>query len=189
MIPQYKTPVLKIPNATETLKDPAQYMIYLGVKQYNLCMQFCVAYCMQDIAFTNNIDDFLKYWEVTDIKWWNTIFKDKRSRTTGIYDIKKALSAYNVVPQDWKDIPVNIVSFNQKLKTHRAIIGVKVDYTGYLVYSGIPHWIVLESLDIADENHAIIKIYNSFTNFIEPYSWKELMISTGSYKQGVWIPR
>jgi hypothetical protein len=68
-------------------------------------------------------------------------------------------------------------------------VGVNIDSTGYLVGSGIRHWEVLESIEIIDDNHAIIKLYNPYTNNEESYSWREFMTSTGAYKQGVWVPR
>jgi hypothetical protein len=185
----YNTPVLKIPNATETLKDAAQYMFYRGTKQYNLCMQFCVAYCMQDETGSDNIDDYLAYWEATDVKWWNTIFKSKLSRTTGVHDINKALNAYSVIPVEWKTVPVDMYSFENMLKTHQAIVGVSINYAGYLANAGIRHWVVLDHIKVADQNHAIIRIYNPFTNRNEPYSFKELKTSMGTYTQGVWVER
>jgi hypothetical protein len=186
----YNQPILKIPNATETTKDAAQYMLYRGVKQYNLCGQFCVAYCMGDEANTDNIDDFLKYWEAVAQPWWKTVFNSSNlARTTGIFDLSKMLSAYNAYYMPWSKIPVNMNYYSDILNSHQAIIGVKIDHTGYLVGSGIPHWVVLDGISIMDNNHAIVDIFNPFTNQIEPYSWRELMTSTGGYKQGLWIER
>ena len=188
-MPYYNTPVLRVPNATESTKDAAQYMIYRGLKQYNLCMEFCVAFMMRDNAYTDNIDDFLNYWEAVDIKWWNSIFRSNLARTTGIYDIKKALAAYGVQPTEWREVPIDFASFEAKLTTHQAIVGVNIDYKGYLVGKGIPHWEVLDGITIFDDNHAMVSLYNPYNNLMEPYSWKELMTSTGSYKQGLWVER
>jgi len=74
------------------------------------------------------------------------------------------------------------------LKEYQAIVGVQIDYTGYLVGKGIPHWVVLDRVQVMN-NRAIVDIYNPYTNSIEPYSWRELMTSTGAYKQGLWIER
>lgn len=188
----YNYPILQIPSATDNEKDAAQYMLYRGRVQYNLCGEFCVAFCAQDRAHTNNIDEFLKYWESTQLSWFNTLFRGGLARTTGLYDLEKMLAAY--------DYPLPIRKFSgglglkpmfvaQMLAFYQAIVGVHIDYTGYLVGKGIPHWVVLHSITIADENHAVVNLYNPFTNFIEPYSWKELMTSTGSYKQGLWVER
>lgn len=187
----YPNNVLKIPNATPETRDAAQYMIYRGRKQYNLCGEFCVAYCMQDEARTDNIDEFLAYWEAKELKWFNSLFKDKLARTTGIYDLNKMLGAYDAT----NTFPLaNVIIkhpyiVREQLASYQAIIGVHIDYTGYLVGKGIPHWVVLESVLVIDDLHAICDIYNPFTNAIEPYSWKELMTSTGAYKYGLWVER
>jgi hypothetical protein len=189
MYNHYNKPILKIPHETESPTDAAQYMVYRGLKQYNLCMEFCVAYCMRDDEHTDNIDDYLAYWEVKDPIWWKTIFKNNLARTTGMYDIKKALEAYEAETMEWKPTPSNMIPFRVMLDTHHAIMGVHIDYTGYLVGQGIPHWVVLEQLDVRDPKHAIVDVYNPFTNLIESYSWRELMNSSGSYKQCLWVKR
>jgi hypothetical protein len=75
------------------------------------------------------------------------------------------------------------------LQEHRIVIGVQIDYSGYLVGKGIPHWVVLDAITVIDSTHAICDIYNPYTNATEPYSWKELMTSTGAYKQGILVTR
>lgn len=187
--------VLKIPNATPDNKDAAQYMIYKGRKQYNLCGEFCVAFCMQDEAHTDNIDDFLNYWEAKEVKWFDTLFnKDKLSRTTSIYDLNKMLSAYGVGVEYPPALPLRAFPLlpdfaSLELSRSHAIIGVQIDNYGYLVGKGIPHWVVLDGISVIDNNHAIVTIYNPFSNAMEPYTWRELMTSTGAYKQGLWIER
>lgn len=183
--------VLKIPNATESLTDAAQYMIRHGRKQYNLCGEFCVAYCMQDEAHTDNIEEFLNYWEAHELKWYRSVFQGGLARTTGIYDLEKMLSAYGVETPckrltEW---PVKPISFEAALQDQQAIVGVQIDHTGYLVGRGIAHWEVLESVQAIDAQHAICKLYNPFTNAIRPYTWRELMTATGAYKQGIWVER
>ncbi len=189
----YPNNVLNIPNATPETKDAAQYMIYKGRKQYNLCGEFCVAYIMQDEAFTNNIDEFLNYWEAVDLKWYQTLFKNGLARTTGIYDLEKMIKPYYLLePFYFKQlagIKTDVYSLGSMLDYHQAIVGVKIDSHGYLVGSGTPHWVVLDKINVIDQYHAIIDIYNPYTNAMEPYTYRELMISTGSYKQGLWIER
>jgi hypothetical protein len=186
----YPDHVLSIPNAVPDSKV-AQYMFYRGRKQFNLCGEFCVAYCMQDEAHTDNIDDFLAYWEAKETKWFNSLFKDKLARTTGVYDLNKMLSAYgvtNTIPLA-EVIVKNPYIVREQLVSYQAIVGVQIDYSGYLVGKGIPHWIVLDNVLVVDDTHAICGIYNPFTNAMEPYSFKELMTSTGAYKYGLWIER
>lgn len=185
----YNTPVLRIPRATPVETDAAQYMLINGTKQYNLCGQFAVAYCMQDDANTDNIDDFLNYWEAVELKWWKTLFKTKIASPTTRYDLRKMLIAYLVTAKELQEYPINMESFEDLLDFNQAILGVGIDYRGYLISGGVRHWVVLESIEVADSNHAIVKIYNPYTNHMEPYSWQELMTSMGTYKQGLWIRR
>lgn len=184
----YPSSVLKIPNATPETRDAAQYMFRHGRKQYNLCGEFCVAYCARDETGSNDIDEFLNYWEAKDLKWYQTVFKNGLSRTTGIYDLKIMLDAYEA-----EYIPLNIGSYPlgylAMLEKYQLIVGVSIDHTGYLVGLGIRHWVVLERILVIDNNHAICDVYNPFTNAMEAYSWREIMTSTGSYKQGIWIER
>lgn len=187
----YPSNVLKIPNATPETKDAAQYMFYKGRKQFNLCGEFCVAYSMQDDTASNNIDEYLAYWEAKDIKWFKTLFNNGLARTTGIYDLEKMISAYGYTTplKRFADIKTTPLAISTVLDYFQAIVGVRIDNHGYLVGNGIPHWVVLEKINVIDELHAIVDIYNPFTNAMEPYTWRELMTSTGSYKYGTWIPR
>ena len=184
----YPDRVLQIPNATPETKDAAQYMIRHKQKQYNLCGEFCVAYCMQDEVHTDNIDTFLDYWQAQNLKWYQSAFQNGLGRTTSIYDLKIMLDAY-----DAEYIPLNIGShplgYLAMLEKYQLIIGVSIDHTGYLVGQGIRHWEVLDCIMVIDDHHAICDLYNPFTNAMEPYSWRELMNSMGSYKQGLFVER
>lgn len=182
----YRNNILEIPNATPVDTDAAQYMYRKGTKQFNLCGEFCVAH----VLGLKNIDTFLDGWEAKDLKWYQQVFKNGLSRTTGVYDLEKMLSAWGILTpcNRFSSIPP-LEYLSAQLVDQQAILGVQIDYTGYLVGKGIPHWIVLDRLTVMDKNHAIADVYNPFTNAIEPYSWKELMTSTGAYKNGIWIRR
>lgn len=186
---QYSARVLNIPNATPETTDAAQFMFYMGRKQYNLCGEFCVAYCMQDEAHTDTIDDFLKYWEAHDPRWYRSLFRDKLARTTGVYDLRKMLDSYAAQYYPFSQIKTDPGLMALELEQAQAIVGVQIDRGGYLVGRGIPHWIVLEDITVIDPTHARVEVYNPYTNFIEPYSWREFMTSTGVYKNGLWIKR
>lgn len=151
----------------------------------------CVAYITQDTANTANIDDFLDYWQAQDLSLYQSLFKNGLARTTGIYDLDRMLEDYDYKTPSLRfgEIPIAPLSVKEMLFEYQAIVGVHIDHTGYLVGKGIPHWVVLEDITIVDTNHAIVDIYNPFTNSIEPYSWREFMTSTGVYKQGVWVKR
>ena len=188
---KYPDNILQIPNATPETNDAAQYMFRHGRKQYNLCGEFCVAYVAHDIAHTDNIEDFLDYWQAKQLKWYQSVFQNGLSRTTGIYDLDIMLKeyGYETPSQKFAAVPMNVDAIQEKLTQYQAIVGVKIDWTGYLVGSGISHWIVLENIHVVDKHRAIVDIYNPYTNRLEPYSWRELMTSTGAYKGGIWIRR
>lgn len=186
----YSNQVLKIPNSIPG--RPAQYMIRHNQKQYNLCGEFCVAFCMQDEAHSNNIDDFLNYWQATSLKWYQSAFNNGLSRTTGIIDLETMLFDYGVKTpcKRFSDVKLNPPYLVESmLEDYQAIIGVNIDNYGYLVGSGIRHWVVLDEIQVHDDLHSIAGIYNPFTNLFEPYSWREIMTSTGAYKSGIWVPR
>lgn len=184
----YPDRILKIPNATPETNDAAQYMFYKGRKQYNLCGEFCVAYCMQDDANTDTINDFLDYWEAKEQKWYKTLFQNGLSRTTGIPDLKKMLDCYNAFYVDPKGLS-NLETVARQLDSYQLIIGVRIDYTGYLVGQGINHWVVVESITPAAGNSANVVIYNPYLNAMQPFGWRELMTSTGASKNGLLIAR
>lgn len=192
MFEYYPSNVLKVPNATPSLTDAAQYMYRITkagkVANYNLCGEFSVAYCMMDETHTDSIDEFLDYWEANALKWYQTAFKNGLGRTTGISDLKAMLDAYSAVSAPLV-APMKMSIIAGMLPSHRLIVGVSIDHTGYLVGSGIRHWEVVERITVIDDLHAIVDLYNPYTNAIEPYSWKEFMTSTGPYKQGLWVER
>lgn len=187
----YPYNVLQIPNATPAETDAAQYMIRHRQKQYNLCGEFCIAYVAQDETGSNDIDKFLDYWQAKDLKWYQQVFKNGLGRTTGLYDLDKMLSAYDYQTPAirWNKADQSPLGVSIVLEQYQAIIGVNIDYTGYLVANGIRHWVVLERILVIDNNHAICDIYNPYTNAMEPYSWKEIKTSMGTYKQGLWVER
>lgn len=191
MVIEFNNNVLRVPNATSETRDAAQYMIRHGRKQYNLCGEFCVAYTMQDEAHTDNIEDFLDYWQAKSLKFYQSLFQNGLGRTTSIYDLERMLSDYGVrVPcMRFQDILRTPLAFSTTLEHYQLIVGVKIDHYGYLVGNGIPHWEVLESIKYIDSEFGICNLYNPYTNSIRPYSWREFMNSTGSYKQGIWVER
>lgn len=187
----YSDTVLSIPNATPETTDAAQYMYRHGKKQFNLCGEFSVAFCAKDHFQNDNIEDFLDYWQAKQLKWYQSVFYNGLSRTTGIYDLEVMLKeyGYDVPAQRFATVPMTPDAVANKLVGFQAIVGVKIDWTGYLVGSGIAHWVALDRINVIDKNHAIVDIYNPYTNRKEPYSWREFMTSTGSYKNGIWVKR
>lgn len=187
----YRTDVLRIPTATESPLDFAQYLIRHKQKQYNLCGQFCVAYCMQDEAHTDNIDDFLDYWQAQELKWYQSVFQQGKGRTTGLYDLKKMLEDYATGYAELSTLvtPLDPFIFSDRLREFQLIMGVHIDSGGYLTGRGIPHWVTVESVLPVTKRHAIVDVYNPADNALRPYSWRELMTAGQVYKHGLWVQR
>lgn len=189
----YPDRVLQVPSATPSQTDAAQYLYRIvkggKVLNFNLCGEFCVAYCMKDEAHTDNIDDFLDYWEAQPVTHYQQVLVNNGLwRKTGIPDLKMILDDYGAIYLPLIQ-PINPFMFLAMLDKYQLIVGVSIDYTGYLVGQGIRHWVVLDRIMVIGDKHAICDLYNPFTNAMEPYSWKELMTSTGASKQGLWIER
>jgi hypothetical protein len=182
----YRDNILSVPHATPQEGDAAQYMFRHGKKQANLCGHFCVAYCVGALDITAFLDAI----QVSNPKWYAGAFPNGISRTTSIYDLNLLLKEYGYQPTEkLTNIPLKPDTVSTKLLTHRAIVGVKIDVWGYLVGSGIPHWIILEDIEVYDNQYATCNVYNPYTNKTRPFSWRELMTSTGAYKQGLWVSR
>lgn len=185
----YSNNILKIPSRIPGAKV-AQYMYRRGVKNYNLCGPFCVAYIMQDEAGMDDIDQFLDYWELNN-SWYKKVFTNNLGRKTGVYDLTRFIQSYDGVPDPipFNKIPLKAGAIGEMLSTHQAIIGVHIDYRGFPVGNGIPHWIVMDGIEIFDDDYSLVKVYNPFNNSERPISWQELKISTGPYKNGLWVER
>lgn len=183
---KYLDNVLSIPHATPQDSDAAQYMYRHGRKQFNLCGHFSVAYCVG----AQNISAFLDSIQASIPKWYAGAFPNGTSRTTSLYDLNIMLKEYGYTPNPkFNSIPLTTADVHNQLITHRAIIGVHIDVWGYLVGSGIPHWCVLDEIEVINGQYAICNIYNPYINKTRPFSWREVMTSTGIYKQGLWVSR
>lgn len=183
---KYLDNVLSIPHATPSETDAAQYFYRHGRKQVNACGHMAVAYCVGAL----DISAFLDSIQASIPKWYKGAFPNGLARTTGVYDLDIMLKEYGFHPTiNFTKIPLTTVDVHNQLITHRAIIGVKIDVWGYLVGSGIPHWVVIEDIEVLDNQYALVNIYNPYTNKTRPFSWREVMNSTGAYKQGLWVSR
>lgn len=182
----YKDNILEIPHATPQENDAAQFMYRHGKKQFNLCGHLSVAYCVG----ATNISAFLDSIQASIPKWYASAFPNNVSRTTSLYDLKVMLTEYGYNnTKKFNAIPLTTPEVHNQLITHRAIIGVKIDVWGYLVGSGISHWVVIDDIEVLDAQYALVNIYNPYTNKTRPFSWREVMTSTGAYKQGLWVSR
>lgn len=183
---KYSDNLIEIPHATPQQGDAAQYFYRHGKKQVNACGHMSVAYCVG----AQNISAFLDTIEVAIPKWYKGAFPNGVSRTTYIYDLNVMLNEYGYRDNPkFNTIPLTTPTLHNQLLTHRAIIGVHIDVWGYLVGKGIPHWVVVDEIEVLDDQYALLNIYNPYTNKTRPFTWREVMISTGAYKQGLWVSR
>jgi hypothetical protein len=187
-MPVYLSNVLQIPHHIPG--KPSQYMTVNGVRNYNLCGYFAVAYCMQDEGGTTNIDTFLEYHKIKSPGLWRSLFSKNLGRTTGIYDLTMLLMGYAVTPLTLDSTPFKISAVSLALKDYQLILGVSINgVNGMLTSNGVRHWVVVEEMEVISALHAIVKVYNPFTNSHEPYKWEQIISSVGTYRQGLWVER
>lgn len=179
--------IVPIGNPTPNPTDAAQYAVFKGQTQYNLCGELCVAYCAHV-----SLNDLLAEWEVKSPSLFNSVFYNGRGRTTGLYDLDSMLAAFDVeTPSLRLDAALRDPILGRALITPqrvetvlqdaRVIVGVKIEgYLGRLKPSGIPHWVTLENVYPHDINNGTVEIYNPFTNHMEGYSWAEFVSSMGA---------
>jgi hypothetical protein len=188
--------VLSVPHPTANPQDAAQYMVYLGNVQYNLCGEFCVVYCSNE----PDIEGLLFEWKAKAPSFFNRIFSGGRSRGTDLGDLDSMLSVlgfetpslrYNVALMD----PVLRRPIVTPERVHAALQDFRIisschisGLTGALRGQGILHWVVLEAIEIEGLGRARVTCYNPFRNVMENYSWAEYVGSMGQ-PYGVLVAR
>lgn len=191
--------IVKVASPTVYQGDAAQYLIYLGVKQYNLCGEFSVLYCA---GWTEEpIEDWIDEWKTKDLTGWNLVFRNKYSRTTGFTDLESMFATFEGYPEKFERLTDSFYLPERKrphltpfrlrefLKDNLAIIGCKIStYTGRLQASGTLHWVVVESMS-PYRHGGLVTIYNPFSNAMEEYSWEEFYASVTGTPYGLAVPR
>lgn len=186
--------VVNIPYPTSDPTDAAQYMVWLGNTQFNLCGELCVCYIVGD-----GLDVFLSKWQAKAINIFKRVFADGRSRGTSITELDSMLWVYDFPASLRLDTGLRddvlkrpLISpgrLAQMLETYRGIVGVKISgTTGNLQSAGILHWVVLEKVVPDGINRGWVEIYNPFHNRIQRYSWNEFVLSMGA-PYGLWVKR
>lgn len=193
---EFATGVVKILNATPKPNDAAQYVLWMGNVQYNLCGHLSVSYCA---GWDADINDFLNLLKEQKLSFVTRVFPSWRSRGTNTYDLDIMLSLFDytlpsqtigaalfdrvagrILLTPWRMAAI--------LKENRVIYSVQISaQTGYLQNSGVLHWVVLEDV-IPDEFKGMVKLYNPFTNKLERYEWNQL-VSSGGTPYGIVVPR
>lgn len=190
-------PVVKIENPTDEINDAAQYVIFRGIKQVNLCGELSVAYLVGC-----SLGELLQKWEPHAPTVFNRIFQGGKGSVTGIPDLHSMLSAFDVPTPcltlaDGLRDPIlerALVSpqrVERMLQSHRAIVSVKIETQfGRLRPSGVGHWVVLENVYAHGIDNGAVEIYNPFSNSMEGYTWNEFTQSAKlGYPLGIWVER
>lgn len=190
--------ILRIRMGTASSSDAAQYIIYKDSIQYNLCGELCVLYCAN--WFEAELEEWLDAWESKSPNFWNSVFKNGRSRTTGISDLNKMLDLFDGYQTPMITIQSALMDADLErplmtpgrildvLYDHRIIIGCKIEgQFGRLRPSGIAHWVVVESIE-PEGRGGLVKIYNPFSNRAETYTWEQFVESVKT-PYGILVPR
>ncbi len=192
----FRTNVLSILSPTVNPHDAAQYLVWRGKTQYNLCGFFCAAYCANWDADIEEMLDLLVNNKPTLMQ---RIFPGWQGRGTTDYDLDMMLSAldYEVPTAKIGAALLDRVTgrtmltpgrMQTILESHRVIYSVKIDKrSGRLARSGVLHWVALNDI-VPNEFGGVVELYNPFGNKLEGYEWEQL-VESGGVPYGVLVPR
>jgi hypothetical protein len=192
-----KRNVVFIEDEVRNKTNPSsQYITVQNKTKFNLCGEFCVAYC-------NNVSimSFLESWKSkSEVIYKMIVDNDK---TTGISTIKNMQDVYHSNYCNFRDLLVDRVAgflispnrLKRLLSTHNLIVGLNINRAGQVVNSrNIGHWVCLVDVEAKGINNADVKIYNPFLNRIEIVNYRFLLESmasgtwNGAYT-GLWIKK
>lgn len=191
------TNLVNIDNQTANPQDAAQYVVYNGTTQYNLCGPLAVAYVA---GWKDGITWLLDKYKVKNPQWWKRIFGAGAGRGTDLGDLDAMLAEF-----DGYQIPatrfaaalhdpikrgplVTPLRVKNLLRDNYVIASCRIDsVTGRLRGQGVLHWVVLDQLFIEGMG-GLFHIFNPFYNRTEAYSWHEWLAS-GGQPYGVVVPR
>lgn len=169
---------------TKSTQDAAQYIVYEGDTEYNLCGQSCVAY-----ALNLPIVAVLDGWKAKERKWWDSLFAKRGSSARGTSDGelqrlvktlggKAELLGVALKFPEGKDIRYTPASLARLANRGTVIASVNVDpVTHYLNGSGVLHWVAVVEVFQERALGGYVKYWNSLSNAVEICSWREWMAS------------
>ena len=173
--------------STKNPNDAAQYILWEGRTQYNLCGEFCVAYIADD-----SIDNFLSIWKAKPLSFYKRIFGGGLARGTSADELVDMLNTYSW--SEWVSLssmlldptnPQRHLISPKRIKDlldygWKIIVSVKINrQNGDLEPTGILHWVVVTSVIPDEINAGWAEVYNPFPNKIQRYSWKTFTKSMG----------
>lgn len=190
--------VIRIDGATDDPNDAAQYTIYGGKIQFNLCGQFCVLYVS---GWDEDVNWFLDQWKTKAPTIWQRVFPAYQGRGTDIGELQSMLSVF---PEYALPVPSFSAAMTDPVKSgplvtpgrlatlldqNYVIASCRIDkLTGRLRGQGVGHWVVLTKCTPDGAGNGWVEIYNPFPNRHERYSWNEWILSAGQ-PYGIVVPR
>ena len=185
--------VVPIENDTPNPADAAQYMIWKGQTQFNMCGELCACYCFDISGEIPTLELLLTQWEAKQVGIFRRVFgSGGRARGTDLGELDSMLSVFGYdtpsvrLAEALKDPVLNRPLVTPRrmaklLEEHQIILGVKIDGAlGNLRGQGIGHWVVVDSIMPDGINGGYVHLYNPFPNRKQDYSWRELTASMGS---------
>lgn len=189
----YPPHVVTIPSPTPDAADAAQYMLWRGSVQYNMCGEICVCYITGD-----PLDVMLTKWEAHAVGLFRQVFGQGQARGTTVAELENMTSVYQrrtVRLERGLHDPVlgrALVSprrMQEQLVNYHAIVSVRIHaQTGNLQPTGILHWVVLTNVYPDGVNRGLVELYNPFHNQVQRYSWTEFVTSMGA-PYGLWVAK
>jgi len=193
---EFEAGVVQIRSATPNPNDAAQYLVWKGNVQYNLCGHISVSYCA---GWDADVEDFLNLLKEKKLSFITRVFPQWRSAGTNVYDLDVMLSMfdYALPSKRISDLLYDRIAkrtiltpgrMAEILKTKRVIYSVHINrQTGKLERAGVLHWVVLEEVQ-PDGFSGRVLLYNPFTNKMERYQWEQL-VESGGVPYGVAVER
>jgi hypothetical protein len=167
---------------TPAKNDAEQYVVWKGLKQYNLCGQLCVAYLLG-----LPLSQVLEVWEAKQPSFFKRVFGSGVARGTGDGELLDMLTIFGEVATRYT--AKSYTPHALKELAGGVIAGVKIDTgTGRLRGQGAGHWVVVTDVSEERTGYGLVWIYNPFPNRIEVYSWNEFVASART-PYGVTIAR
>ena len=198
-LPESERGIVTPPISLQTLDeyDAEQYLQYEKRRLTNLCGQFCVVRCANLAGYPDSVLQFLEKWSVKDPKYYRIIVPP--NRPTGVDALQSMCSVYGL-----ENAPLEKGLFDPVLKRAiyspgriqakladgwRLIAGTVIGLDGKLIATGtIGHWVLLEDIRPVRNGDGFVKIYNSYPNRMQEYSYNEFMASMRRMgMNGLWV--
>lgn len=161
---------------TPEVNDAAQYIIWDGFKQTNMCGELCVAQIMKVPLI-----DVLAKWKTVDLPFYRRIFKATAKATgTGAEDLVKMLGLMGQTSR-----LINLQKYTPRIFSEivKANKGVIVSthlntITGALNGGGVLHWVNVLEVVVERMDMGWVRVYNPYSNGEEIYSFREFLLTT-----------